>query len=75
MFAGNTKIYTTIKDIADSYKQQVDLNMLAKWANDWLLRFNVNKCKHMLVGAKQVTSYSIADMNNVNHMQSLHYEL
>ena len=70
MFADDTKIYTTIKDIADSYKLQVDLNVLAKWTSDWLLRFNVNKCKHMSIGTKLVTSYSIADTNNINHSLS-----
>ena len=50
MFADDTKIYTAVKDIADTQRLQADLNSLAKWANDWLLRFNVKKCKYMSVG-------------------------
>ena len=64
MFTDDTKIYATIKEIADSYRLQSDLNSLAKWASDWLLIFNVNKCNHM---PKPVTSYSIVDASNVNY--------
>ena len=48
MFADNTKIYTAVKDTASSRTFQVDLNLLV--ANDWLLRFNINKYKCMSVG-------------------------
>jgi len=47
MFADDTKIYTNIQEIADSYRLQADLNSLAKWACNWLLKFDANKCKHM----------------------------
>ena len=70
MFADDTKIYTTVKDITDSYRLQADLNSLVKWARDWLLRFNVSKCKHMSIGTKPVTSYSIVDISNVSHSLS-----
>ena len=45
MFADDTKIYTAVKDIADSQRLQADLDSLAQWAKDWLLRFNVNVCQ------------------------------
>ena len=45
MFADDTKIYTAVKSAADSQRLQTDLNSLARWADDWLLRFNVKKCK------------------------------
>ena len=38
MFADDTKIYTAVKDIADSQRLQADLDSLAQWAKDWLLR-------------------------------------
>ena len=44
MFADDMKIYTTIKDIANSHRLQADLTKLAR---DWLLKFNVTKCKHI----------------------------
>ena len=61
MFADDTKIYATIKEISDSYRLQPDLNSLTKWASDWLLRFNFKKCKHMSIGPKPVTLYNIVD--------------
>ena len=47
MFADDTKKCTTVKTIADSQRLRADLNSLARWADDWLLRFNVKKCKCM----------------------------
>ena len=46
IFADDTKIYTSVKSIVDSRKLQTDLNSLVKWAKDWLLIFNIKKCKH-----------------------------
>ena len=54
----------------DSYRLQANLNSLVKWARDWLLRFNVSKCKHMSIGTKPVTSYSIVDISNISHSLS-----
>ena len=72
MFADDTKIYTTVKDIADSQRLQADLNSLARWANDWLLRFNVKKCKYMSIGPvlTTTTSYTIMDADNIDHSLS-----
>ena len=67
----DTKIYTAVKDIADSQRLQADLNSLAQWAKDWLLRFNVKKCKRMSIGPQSaVTSYTITDANDVIHSLS-----
>ena len=75
MSANDTKIYATIQEVADSYRLQVDLNSLVKWACDWLLRFNVNKCNYMSIGSKPVTSqsYSITDESNINCSLSTSY--
>ena len=71
MFADDTKIYTAVKDIADLQRLQGDLNLLAKWANDWLLRFNVKKCKYMSIGPQSATSsYTIIDADNISHSLS-----
>ena len=35
MFADDTKIHTSVKNIADSRRLQTDLNLLVKWAKDW----------------------------------------
>ena len=71
MFADDTKIYTAIKNVADSQRLQADLNSLANWANNWLLRFNVKKCKCMSIGPQLITtSYTIADEDDTSHSLS-----
>ena len=67
MFADDTKIYTAVKSIADFQRLQTDLNSLARWANYWLLRFNVKKCKCMSIGSTATTSYNLTDASNNQH--------
>ena len=67
MFADNTKIYTAVKSIADSQRLQTDLNLLARWADDWLLRLNVKKCRCMSIGSTTITSYNLTDASNNQH--------
>jgi len=60
-----------LKDIVNSQRLQADLNSLVRWANDWLPRFNVKKCKHMSIGPTSTTTlYSITDSDNVDHSLS-----
>ena len=40
MFAHDLKVYRTIHDLNDSLMLQNDLNILAAWSKDWLLKFN-----------------------------------
>ena len=44
MFADDTKLYKPISNISDCHKLQQDLNSLAAWSNQWLLKFNESKC-------------------------------
>jgi len=47
-------------------------NETRKVWNDWLLRFNVKKCKHMPVGPHlTLTSYTITDPDNIDHSLSI----
>ena len=50
MFADDTKLFRTVKSIDDCIIFQNDLNTLSQWTNDWLLSFNVDKCKVMHIG-------------------------
>ena len=50
MFADDTKLFRTVKTIDDCNILQNDLNTLSQWTNDWLLNFNVDKCKVMHIG-------------------------
>ena len=59
MFADDTKLWNIIRHESDSRDLQEDLDRLREWSNNWLLDFNIEKCKVMHVGHKLTTSYSI----------------
>lgn len=46
IFAEDIKIYATIISFMEVLTLQSDLNKLCNWAKEWLLRFDVSKCKH-----------------------------
>ena len=50
MFADDTKLFRTVKSIDDCNILQNDLNTLSQLTNDWLLSFNVDKCKVTHIG-------------------------
>ena len=50
MFADDTKLFRTVKSIDDCNILQNDLDTLSQWTNEWLLSFNIDKCKVMHIG-------------------------
>lgn len=50
LFADDTKIFRTIKNIQDTETLQSDLHQLGIWSDTWLLRFHPDKCKNMTIG-------------------------
>jgi hypothetical protein len=50
LFADDTKLWTRITGPGDNTRLQQDLNRLQQWSDEWLLPFNINKCKVMHVG-------------------------
>ena len=55
-FADNTKVFGSINNTDDSSKLQDDLNKLVNWSQDWQMKFNVDKCKVMHLGRKNLHS-------------------
>ena len=53
IFADDTKIFWEIKDAHDRDQLQHDLKALEDWSNEWLLKFNADKCKVMHLGKSQ----------------------
>ena len=51
LFADDTKLLSLIRNITDIARVQTDIDALVKWASDWLMSFNVDKCKYMIVGS------------------------
>ena len=54
-FADDTKLFRAVTNRNDIDLLQDDLNKLCNWSKDWLMPFNVDKCKIMHVG-RGVTS-------------------
>ena len=44
-FADDTQIFSVVQTKNDIVKLQKDLLNLGKWSQDWLMLFNVDKCK------------------------------
>jgi len=61
MFADDTKIWTRIRDYQDAAHLQEDLDLLQKWSETWLLRFNTSMCLVMHVGHKLDTKYYLSN--------------
>ena len=49
LYAGDAKLYRTIKASNDSQELQVALNGVKDWCDRWLLKLNVNKCKYLTI--------------------------
>ena len=47
LFADDTKIYRAISSTEDAQSLHSDLNTLEEWSDEWLLRFQPDKC-HLL---------------------------
>jgi ribonuclease P/MRP protein subunit RPP40 len=55
-YADDTKLYRRIANEEDVTKLQEDLATLCKWSREWLILFNVDKCKilHLSHGKKML---------------------
>ena len=51
-FADNTRMFGRINYTQDVENMQRDLDKLLKWMVEWLMMFNIQKCKVMHVGKK-----------------------
>ena len=50
LFADDTKLFYSVNNTDDHNFLQNDLNSVAEWSENWLLKFNENKCKHVRFG-------------------------
>lgn len=62
MFADDTKIWNSVKNMTDNMLLQEDLDKLSEWSKIWLLKFHVGKCKRMHIGRTNAKfEYSMKD--------------
>jgi len=61
MFADDTKVWRVIETDLDCDALQMDIDALLKWSDQWLIRFNPQKCKVMSLGHSRQYNYVMAD--------------
>ena len=65
LFADDILIYKTIKTPQDHKILQDDLNSLTRWATDWMMEFNIYKCKILQITThhnKSTFTYKMSDI-------------
>ena len=63
MFADDTKLYAKTKTRQDCDRLQQDLNHLAAWSQDWLLKFNETKCVVLKIRESLKYAYTLNGYN------------
>ena len=63
LFTDDTKIWNTFKAQSDRQSLQSDLELLSKWSDEWLLRFNIDKCHVMHIDRKSKAKYYLEKNN------------
>ena len=63
LFADDTKIWNTNKTQSECQSLQSDLDLLSKWLDEWLLRFNIDKCHVMRIDRKSKVKYYLEKDN------------
>jgi hypothetical protein len=61
LFADDTKVYATVKNMDERDSLQSDIDRLMNWSDTWLLKFNKSKCKHTHLRPETGTSYTMLD--------------
>jgi len=69
MFADDTKVWTRISGVDDAAGVQQDLNQLQNWSNNWLLKFNIDKCKVMHIGHSHPTQCYLESNGSLVQLQ------
>jgi len=74
LFADDTKLFRCIKSLYDVKELQKDIDALYCWSKQWLLSFNITKCKVLRIGTHQyLISYKLngTTIENVDCIRDL----
>ena len=61
LFADDTKIYAKVNTKEQEENLQSDIDNLMEWSNNWQLKFNKSKCKHLHIGRNNNAIYKIGE--------------
>jgi ribonuclease P/MRP protein subunit RPP40 len=70
MFADDTKIWAKIKENEDAEQLKQDLSKLGEWSDNWLLKFNLDKCKVMHIGHDLNIEYCLRNGQDTKSLSS-----
>ena len=62
MFADDAKIHSVVNNANDQDDLLNDLKHLDKWSQNWLLKFNPEKCSHLHFGKSIGNSYELSNI-------------
>ena len=75
LFADDTKLYKSIKDVVDKEILQTDLNSLMGWSKSWQLPFNIGKCKLLHLGTENPEfQYVLTNGNETSTLEEVEKE-
>jgi len=66
LFADDTKIYSTVKDISDILLLQKNLDTVNEWSHKWLLKFIADKCKLLQLGNSSLANYYLFNPDDLS---------
>ena len=75
LYADDVIIYRPIITTEDVLQLQLDLEILSLWVKDWLMSFNLSKCKHLIITNKHspiIYDYHI-EGHTINKVNSCKY--
>lgn len=67
-FADDTKVFSVVSNNNDIVKLQTDLCNLCKWSEEWLMLFNVEKCKVMHIGHNNSMAQYVMNGHNLEEV-------
>ena len=67
-FADDTKVFSVVSNNNDIVKLQTDLCNLCKWSEEWLMLFNVEKCKVMHIGHNNSKAQYVMNGHNLEEV-------
>ena len=68
LFADDCKLYNEISSRAEQQQLQEDIDRLCQWSKDWLLKFNIKKCKIVSFGPEKFhADYQMMDDDGTIH--------
>ena len=68
-FADDSKLVGPSRNLDDRAKLQRDLDLMKAWEERWCMKFNVDKCKHLQISARNVDgryTLGLAEIENVD---------